>query len=285
MAGKSKLIPIRPLAKEFDKGIAVGKYPIVDLRLSEEAEYPHRHDYHFFILQTKGISHLEIDFEKHQIKKPSLIYIAPNQVHRALKAENIEFCLLAINNENLQSGYLKLLEEIQPAKPLPLSRKYFSLISQAFLLSVNLFENTQSKLYLSSLKDSCHTVISLFLSQYLQKTKQTNTSSRFESVTKSFKSALEKNFIKDKRPAGYAEKLNISVAYLNECVKTTTGFSVSHHIQQRVVLEAKRLLFHSNKSVKEIAAELGYEDYAYFSRLFHKQTGITASAFRNKNLD
>ncbi|UOU97826.1 AraC family transcriptional regulator [Chryseobacterium daecheongense] len=285
MTGKSKSIPVRPLAKEFDKGIAVGKYPIADLRLSEEAEYSHRHDYHFFILQEKGTSYFEIDFEKHQIKKPSIIYIAPNQVHRALKAEGIEFCLLAINNENLHPEYLELLQEISPAKPLPLDSEHFSLISQTFLLCINLFEDRESKLYLSSLKDSCNTLISLFLSQYLEKSKQADALSRFDLITKAFKLALENNFIKAKRPADYAQKLNISVPYLNECVKNITGFPVSYHIQQRVILEAKRLLYHSNKSVKEIAAELGYEDYAYFSRLFNKTTGMTALTFRNKNHD
>lgn len=285
MTGKSKSIPVKPLSKEFDKGIAVGKYPIADLRLSEEAEYSHRHDYHFFILQEKGISYFEIDFEKHQIKKPSITYIAPNQVHKALKAKNIELCLLAVNNENLHPEYLRLLQEISPTKPLPLSTKYLSLISQTFSLCIQLFEEKESKLYLPSLRDSCNTLISLFLSQYLETSKQADTLSRFDLVAKAFKLALEKNFITDKRPADYAQKLNISVHYLNECVKNTTGLPVSYHIQQRVILEAKRLLFHSNKSVKEIAAELGYEDYAYFTRLFNKATGMTALTFRNKNYD
>jgi AraC family transcriptional activator of pobA len=84
----------------------------------------------------------------------------------------------------------------------------------------------------------------------------------------------------------YAQSLNISTPYLNECVKNTTGFSVSHHIQERIILEAKRLLYHSNKSVKEIATELGYDDYPYFSRLFSQSYGNdSALAFRNKNRD
>jgi AraC-like DNA-binding protein len=83
----------------------------------------------------------------------------------------------------------------------------------------------------------------------------------------------------------YAGSLNISTPYLNECVKTTTGYSVSWHIQQRVVLEAKRLLYHSDKSIKEIAGELGYDDYSYFTRLFVKVSGLTPVAFRNKNLE
>jgi AraC family transcriptional regulator, transcriptional activator of pobA len=79
--------------------------------------------------------------------------------------------------------------------------------------------------------------------------------------------------------------LNISTTYLNECVKSATGHPVSYHIQQRVILEAKRLLAHTNSSVKEIAAELGYDDVPYFSRLFSKIAGVTAVAFKNTNRD
>ncbi|HEY1053960.1 MAG TPA: helix-turn-helix domain-containing protein, partial [Emticicia sp.] len=96
---------------------------------------------------------------------------------------------------------------------------------------------------------------------------------------------LERNYSQLKRPADYAQQLNISTPYLNECIKETTGHSVSYHIQQRIILEAKRLLYHSDKSVKEIAADLGFDDYPYFSRLFTKATGMSALAFRNKNLD
>lgn len=96
---------------------------------------------------------------------------------------------------------------------------------------------------------------------------------------------MEHNYTAIKRPADYAQKLNVSTPYLNECVKNATGYSVSHHIHQRVILESKRLLYHSDQSVKEIAARLGYDDYPYFSRLFSKITGMTALTFRNKNHD
>jgi AraC-like DNA-binding protein len=48
------------------------------------------------------------------------------------------------------------------------------------------------------------------------------------------------------------------------------------------MLEAKRLLYHSQSSIKEIAYELGYEDHTYFSRLFKKTVGRTPGAFRGQ---
>jgi AraC family transcriptional activator of pobA len=76
--------------------------------------------------------------------------------------------------------------------------------------------------------------------------------------------------------------LHVSPAYLNECVKTTTGHSVSYWIQQQIILEAKRLLGYSDLSIKEIASGLGYDDYAYFTRLFTKAGGCTPARFRKK---
>ena len=285
MAKKSISIPVKPLPEHFDKGIAVGKLSSGNVETIEEAEHSHRHDFHFFILQNEGRSQIEVDFQKYQLKGNSIIYIHPSQVHRMTKVEKVGFNVLAIASENIEPHYLKLLEELAPAKPLVLKATDLSILTQAVQLSVHLFERKDDRLYFSVLKNSCNALVGLIISKYLEQDEPAAGNSRFEIVAKEFRQALELNFIKYKRPSEYAGILNISAAYLNECVKTVTGLPVSHHIQQRVILEAKRMLYHSNKSVKEIAAELGFEDYPYFSRLFTKVTGITALTFRNKNLD
>lgn len=285
MRKKIKSIPVNPMVGEFSSGIAIGKVSFTDVRVFEKVQQSHRDDYHLFFLQEKGTTLIEIDFQKHQIKPSSVIYIHPNQVHRMEAVENGTVSVWIINNENLNPEYLKLLEDITPAKPLSLKEETFSIISEAVSLCIKFSERNHEKLYHSLLKDSCNALVALAASQYLEQSTSTNKLSRFEIITKAFKSALECDFITAKRPAEYAQKLNISTPYLNECVKNTTGYSVSHQIQQRVILEAKRLLYHSDKSVKEIAADLGYDDYPYFSRLFTKVTGMTPLTFRNKNLD
>lgn len=280
-----RTIPVKSLPKEFDKGIAVEKISAGNLHNSEDASHSHRHDFHFFILQAKGTSHFEIDFKKHRVKKPAILYIHPNQVHRVLKVEQADFYMLAISNDNLNPAYLKLLEDIMPARPLSITAGDFSLFVQAISLCIDLFERKDDKLYLPLLKDSCNTLVGLIVSRYIALSKPADRLSRSEVVTKAFKTALEQKYLAIKSPSGYASALHISAPYLNECVRNITGFPVSYHIQQRVILEARRLLYHSNKSVKEIAAELGYDDHAYFSRVFNKLTGMSALTFRNKNLD
>ncbi|WP_158990642.1 helix-turn-helix domain-containing protein [Mucilaginibacter sp. L196] len=290
MRKKNKSIPVNTMADDFDAGISIERMSLstadeARLNSSDEAKLAHRHDSHSFFLLEKGTVNIEIDFQKYIITAPSIIYVHPDQVHRTTAFDNMTVCSWAITNENLNPEYLKLLESITPAKPLVLNEETFSLISEAVLLFMKFAERKSDKLFHSLLKDSCNALVALVASQYLESAKPIDRLSRFEIVTKTFREILERNYTTTKRPADYAEKLNITTPYLNECVKNATGHPVSYHIQQRVILEAKRLLYYSDKSVKEIAIQLGYDDYPYFSRLFTKVTGMTALSFRNKNFD
>lgn len=285
MYKKKIAIPINYFGGEFGSGIVIEKIDFEDLPDFEEWSQPERHDRHSFFLLEKGTVTIEIDFQTYEIKSPSVIYLHPDQVHRIITFKNVMVYSWAINNENLNPEYLKLLEDITPAKPLPLSKEMFGLMSEAASLCIRFSERENDKLHHSLLKDSCNGLVALILSQYIEQSSPADRPSRFKMVTKVFQETLEQHFTKLKRPAEYAQKINISTPYLNECVKNATGYSVSYHIQQRIILEAKRLLHHSNISVKEIATALGYDDYPYFSRLFTKVTGTTASAFRNKNRD
>lgn len=284
MRKKTQSIPVNHFDDEYNSGISIERLSIQDVPVFE-GEPSHRHDRHSFFLLENGTVSIEIDFQKYKMKPSSVIYMHPNQVHRIIAFKNITVISLAISNENLHPAYLPLLEDITPAKPLSLKKETLSIIAEAVSLCISLSKRKHEKLYHSLLKDSCNTLVALITSQYLAQTKSTDKLSRFEIITKAFKELLERNYITIKKPAGYAQALNVSIPYLNECVKHTTGYPVSHHIQERIILEAKRLLYYSDKSVKEIATELDYDDYPYFARLFTKVTGMTALAFRNKNLD
>ncbi|MFT3980557.1 MAG: helix-turn-helix transcriptional regulator [Ferruginibacter sp.] len=285
MSKKKKTIPLRSLTKELGKGVVLMQVTSGTLMTHEDIRQAHRDNYHVFFLLEEGTASLEIDFRKHRLKAPSLMYIQPYQVHKGLAIDNVTFTALLINNENLHPEYVNILEDISPAKPLMLSKETYSILSETVSLSLKFYQRENEKLYHLLLKDSCNAFVALIASQYLIQSQSPDTLSRFDVISKAFKSLLERNFISLKRPSDYAARLKVSVFYLNECVKNVSGYPVSYHIQQRIVLEAKRLLCHTNKSVKEVAMELGYEDYAYFSRLFSKVTGMSALTFRSKNHD
>ena len=283
MKEKSKNIPVNTLPPGIREGIYIARTSFDGLPDAEEVGRSHRDNGHLFIVQEKGTTYIEVDFQKFEIKAPAMLYIHPDQVHRLINFEHATTCSWIITSENLQPEYLDLLESLTPVNVLNLTTDMLSLISDAASLCIEFYERKQEKLFDSILKASCNTLVALVASQYATLAKTTDTASRFEVLSKAFRSLLEKDFVTVKSPAAYAKSMNISTPYLNECVKAVTGHPVSYHIQQRVVLEAKRLLDHSNKSIKEISVELGYDDYSYFTRLFVKVTGMTPSVFRSKN--
>lgn len=278
-----------PLHSANNPGIFISKVSGEDFALYvgdkdyDRVTQSHRDEAFLFMLQESGTTTIEIDFQVHHIKSSTITFIHPSQMHRLIAFKKATFYSLGISNENISAENLKLLEEIVSPKPLVLKKDVFSIIENSVSLCVTVSEWEKDKLHYHLLNNSCNTFIALVASQYLELEKPNATLSRFESITKSFKKLLEVNFIAFKRPADYAQQIHISVPYLNECVRNSTGHPVTYHIQQRVVLEAKRLLYHSDKSVKEIAAFLGYDDYSYFVRLFTKVSGTTPMAFRNKN--
>lgn len=99
-------------------------------------------------------------------------------------------------------------------------------------------------------------------------------------ITNRFRELLPEHLRTTHQVAAYAALLNISPNHLNKSVKTVTGKSAARWIAESIVLEAKVLLHQSTMSVGEIAAELGFFDQSYFSRLFKKHEGMTPLEFR-----
>lgn len=95
-----------------------------------------------------------------------------------------------------------------------------------------------------------------------------------------FKTLLENNFHKERQPSFYADQMGISPNNFSKICKQHFLKTPSTLIHERVILESKKWIHLSYKSMKEIAAELNFVDENYFSRYFKKHTGITPTAFR-----
>ncbi len=95
-----------------------------------------------------------------------------------------------------------------------------------------------------------------------------------------FQHVLETHFIKEKSVAFYAEMFNLSVDAFSKKVKKLFGKTPSVLIQERIILEAKKKLHLTYKSIKEISNELGFEDEFYFSRFFKKHVAVSPKKFR-----
>lgn len=96
---------------------------------------------------------------------------------------------------------------------------------------------------------------------------------------------LESNYQQVRNTDFYAGKLGISSKRLNQILKEKLNKTGMQLIHDRIILEAKRNIIHSENTIKEIADELGFSDRPYFSRFFKKQTGETPEAFQKQAKD
>jgi AraC-like DNA-binding protein len=99
-----------------------------------------------------------------------------------------------------------------------------------------------------------------------------------------FTQLVEAHYKQKHNVANYADLLLIAPKTLTHRFKRLGLPQPNEIIKNRIILEAKRLLVHTDKSAKEIAYSLGYDDPAYFSRLFLIKTGEPPSGFRSKYL-
>ncbi|WP_121812205.1 helix-turn-helix domain-containing protein [Mucilaginibacter kameinonensis] len=93
---------------------------------------------------------------------------------------------------------------------------------------------------------------------------------------------LESNYIEVRNIDFYAGKLGVSSKRLNQILKDKLNKTGTQIIHDRIILEAKRLIIHSEQTIKEISFELGFSDRPYFSRFFKKQTGQTPDEFQKQ---
>lgn len=78
----------------------------------------------------------------------------------------------------------------------------------------------------------------------------------------------------------YAYALSVSTNTLNGAIRKISGYTASHHIQQRIILKAKQAAITSQASMKEVAFGLGFQDIAHFSKYFRHNAGMTFSDFK-----
>ncbi|MBU2906574.1 helix-turn-helix domain-containing protein [Arenibacter algicola] len=95
-----------------------------------------------------------------------------------------------------------------------------------------------------------------------------------------FKKLVDKRFSVNHKVSDYAEMLNVSDNYLNECIKETIGVNAKAIITEKRIMNSRHQLKFTDKTIKEICFELGFSSPDYFSYFFKKHTGITPSMLR-----
>ena len=248
---------------------------------SDRYAFSHTDDYYFFGFIEGGQCCLNIDFEEYTFGKGSLAIILPGQVHRIIDASNLSAKFLVIDSVLVDKEEKRTLERYG------CPQRQISDISELKLLlslldrKLGCMKNPSAKAIVQRLTTVIvGLVVYNVANTMIAQSEFQSTMTRHMEIVWEFRDLLENNIRINRSPSFYAGRLNITVAYLNEAVNAVLGTSVSRHIQDEIILLAKRKLVYTTASVKEIAHSLGFDDYSYFTRLFTKVAGVSPTLFR-----
>jgi AraC family transcriptional activator of pobA len=244
---------------------------------------PHRHDFYGLFLLRTGEMSIVVEEQEVIMHGSELLLVQPGQVHHCIQSDDISGWVMFFDGKHLDSKIRAVTEKSSDEIALFDLNSDDLRFTDQLLLSV--FQASQNNNPGPLQVQMLHALINaLFYQvanmQLLRESSPKTSASRPAQIVQEFKSLVKSNFSNLKRPADYAALLHISVSHLNDTVKANTGYSATHILQQEIVGEAKRQLRYSSKTIKEIAANLGYNDYKYFIRLFSKILGQSPSVFR-----
>jgi AraC family transcriptional activator of pobA len=245
---------------------------------------PHKHNFYLCVFFSTGTGAHEIDFTSYRIKPGSIFFLSPGSMHNwEISADargfvffhSRDFYDLNFNNRKLRdlpffsSIYNSPVTYVSKAEGASVSLLFDEILKE--FRGVNQYKN----MVLSSLAD----IIYLRLSRSYVAREKAGENNRYLAYLQKLETLINEHFREIRSPAAYAEMLNISGKHLNRICQASLGKTVSEMIADRVILEAKRILVHGDRTVFETAMDLGYPEQSYFNRFFKKQTGKSPLQF------
>jgi AraC family transcriptional activator of pobA len=275
---------------KFKPGLAleIEVLPIADtiVKHHETITNPHRAEfYHVFWVQ-KGSAEYLVDFKPVEVKANSFLLVNKDRIQ-------------AINTRSKHDGKLLLFTDNFFGKTVEDIKYLHSTILFNDLLDIPVIK-IQSSPSLQIIFNAIETELTKdndayqydllhnLLHNLLLLAERERKAQGFKEIAKGadldytvlFKDLLEAQFKRLKSVGGYAAQMNISEKRLGNATSKTMGKSPKSIIDERVMLEAKRLLIHTNLSIKEIGYELSFEEPTNFIKYFRNHTNKTPIEFR-----
>ena len=253
--------------------------------LVEPFTYDHSDDYYIFGQIEEGDCRVCIDFEEIRYSENETMFIRPGQVHRFIDSSGLKARMLIIDSALVDDNAKLVFDGYVPHTcPLPTDDRSRREIGTLFALLAERIERTADETSNAIIRHLSSAIVGIFAETARRNRSDRPTDRRYAQIVSLFRKLLDEKLPENRKPSCYADASHITPGYLNEAVKRITGSSVGQNIRTELVLRAKRMLIHTPKSVGEIALELGFEDPAYFTRLFTRQTGMAPAAFKKKYL-
>ncbi|MFH6945072.1 helix-turn-helix domain-containing protein [Flavobacterium sp. FlaQc-50] len=238
-----------------------------------------RPDYNFIVHVTKGNAKQQVDNEVITITENDVLFVKQGHITAMKEIDQIITGHFILFEESVLNHILSKQELIQifaTNSVLKLPEETSVWLNSLFCLLSQEFRDENSNI------EICYSLMQAAFQKIIFSNKELNkTVHRGNEITFSFKELVYKYHTENKSVTFYADKLKISVNYLNRCIKQTTGIAPKEWINNVSILQSQILLQDLTKDISEIAFALNYEDPSYFGRLFKKITGTTPSQYRN----
>ncbi len=258
------------------------------LNLDHDVSKPHRVQFYIILIIEAGSGAHTVDFNHQKFKKGSVFTIKKGQIHNFDSVSNAKGTLLLFTEDCLKN-YLQE-HEIQIASQLfneyitnqqfDLSTKELSEIIELLNLIKSEYKKQQEDLLSFQIIKSYLHVIMLKLLQFKSSNLLHNEKHTYLEDFISLQHYIEIHCRHKKKVMDYASMMGVSTKKLNMITHQIYGKSAKQFIDDIVLIKIKRLLLHSNLTIKEIAYKFGYEDPSNLFKYFKKQESLTPLQFR-----
>ena len=244
--------------------------------------------YYYILIMNEGAA-FSVDFTEYMCKGNTLLFLSPYQFFKlrhypytemsALRFHGDFYCIEYHKKEVACNGVL--FNNIYQQPFVSVNEQTFQEIS-ACVQKMRRFGDMETEYDTSILKSYLQLILALSSKEKQQQINLANIATSHLINITAFQTVLESYFLKTKEIAFYADQFGLSVNAFSKKIKRHLGKSPSKLIQERIALEAKKLLHLTNKPIKEIAADLNFQDEYYFSRYFKKEVGVSPKNFRDQ---
>jgi AraC family transcriptional regulator, transcriptional activator of pobA len=253
----------------------------------KDISHPHAHNFYLAVLFTHGSGTHEVDFSTYAVSPGALFFLNPGQTHHWRLSDDVkgfiflhtrEFYELHYTHNRLPGFPFYYSMHNTPCLYLPVAeRRRITAVFKAIYTESHTPAPMQHNAVIS-LVDLAYT----YSARLYPDTANTETNNSYYAKFRRFEALVERHFRTQKSPGYYAGLMAVTPRHLNRMAQAVTGKTATDIILDRVLLEAKKQLVQQHDSFANIAYGLGYDDYAYFSRLFKNREGATPSEFLNR---
>ena len=280
-------LPTQPLS-ETKRDFLIRPF-LIETDPQETHELPHRHNFQEILWVRSGQGKHAIDGQELTIQPNTFYLIAKGQVHQLITGIDLDGLVIRFSDAFLpnflsqEMGHYQtvLFNNVTINHTLPVQPADLPNFESLLRLLLAEFKSQDGKQNQEVLRHLL-TVLLIKLSK-IQRQLMHDVQTAVDQETQLFHRftlLLEEQFNQTHAVQDYAQTLNLTPRQLSIITRRFVGRTAKNLIEDRLILEAQRLLTFTNLSVKEIAHQLGYKDPSHFSKIFKKKTQTTPQDYK-----